>query len=514
MGGTHKISALIWEMRTVDEPLLCAIIRRYEGRSGVNLTRGRAVGGLRVSTLADLLTEPDLHLTCLVGEEQLDRTVRWAQPTEMVDPSRYLRGGELVCTVGSSLHDLDAIDRFVAAVAASGSAGVCFGLGDVFEEVPAALLRACRDHGLPLLTAAFGSPFRAIGEWVVEHRTERAAAWRHEEALTAELLAALRRHAPLAELLRTCAARVGGRFSTGPGPMDDGPGDWAQVEAATDGLTLHWTGVPPVPDAAFLQVLARLLAIAQHDRDVETDLRRERTGELLALVARRLAAPEALEEHLGAAGLTSGSLVFSVWPAGAVRPVAEALGDEPALHGETPTTAVVVTGSSDPLLRAARILGLPCGHSRAVPLRDAASALTEAQAAYDLSRQRQSPVGPDELVTLEGLLLQQPADRLAPFVGLLAPLLAADQDRGTRYLQTLRVFLDDDASLVSTARAEHLHVNTVRHRLGRISAITGQDPLTSAGRAALTIALWAFDHRAGPDVRAATGVRLRGPGRR
>ena len=452
-----------------------------------------------MSTLADLVAEPDLHLTCLVGEEQLGRTVRWAQPTEMVDPSRYLGGGELVCTVGSSLHGPGAVAEFVAAVAASGAAGVCFGLGDVFEEVPPALLRASRDHGLPLLTAPFGSPFRAIGEWVVEHRTERPAAWHQEAALTAELLAALRRHAPLAELLRTCAARVGGLFSTGPAPTD-GPGEWAQVEAATDGLTLSWTGLPPVPEAAFLQVLARLLAIAQHDRDVETDLRRERTGELLALVGRRLAAPEALGEQLGSAGLTSGSLVFSVWPAGAVRPVAEALGDEPALYGETPTTAVVVTGSCDPLLRAARILGLACGHSRAVPLRDAASALTEAQAAYDLSRQRQSPVGPDELVTLEGLLLQQPADRLAPFVGLLAALLAADQDRGTRYLQTLRVFLGDDASLVSTARAEHLHVNTVRHRLGRVRAITGQDPLTSAGRAALTIALWALDHRDGPDV--------------
>lgn len=453
-----------------------------------------------MSTLADLVAEPDLHLTCLVGEEQLGRTVRWAQPTEMVDPSRYLAGGELVCTVGSSLDGLDAVDRFVAAVAGSGAAGVCFGLGDVFEEAPPALVLACRDHGLPLLTAAFGSPFRAIGEWVVEHRTERPAAWRHEAALTAELLAALRRHAPLAELLRTCAARVGGRFSTGPAPEEDASGGLAVMEAATDGLTLRWTGRPPVPDAAFLQVLARLLAIAQHDRDVETDLRRERTGELLALVGRRLAAPEALEEQLGAVGLASGLLVFSVWPAGAVRPVDEALGEEPALLGETPTTAVVVAGSSEPLLRAARVLGLPCGHSRAVPLRDAASALTEAQAAYDLSRQRQSPVGPDELVTLEGLLLQQPADRLAPFVGLLAPLVAADRDRGTRYVQTLRVFLDDDASLIGTARAEHLHVNTVRHRLGRIRALTGQDPLTSAGRAALTIALWALDHRDGPDV--------------
>ena len=449
-----------------------------------------------VTTLADLLAVGDLHLRCLVGEDRLDRAVRWVQPTEMVDPSRYLRGGELVCTVGSGLVDEGSVQTFVTAAATAGAAGVCLGLGDVVDEAPPALLRACRALGVPLLAAAFGSPFRAIGEWVVEHRTERPAAWRQEEALTAELLAALRRNRSLDELLETCSARLGGRFSTTP--PDGRPDGPTIASAAVDGLFLGWSGSGPAPDAAFLEVLARLLSIAQHERDVETDLRRERTGELLTLVARRLAAPEALEQALHAAGLGTDRLVFSVWPAGAVRPVGEALGSEPALLGETPTAAVVVTRTDEAPLRAAGLLSLPCGHSRAVSIRYASGALVEAQAAFELSPRRASPVGPEQLATLEGLLLQQPAERLAPFVNVVGPLVAADRDRSTRYLQTLRVFLDSDASVVSTARTEHLHVNTVRHRLGRVRALTGSDPLTLAGRSTLSIALWALDHADGP----------------
>ena len=62
-------------------------------------------------------------------------------------------------------------------------------------------------------------------------------------------------------------------------------------------------------------------------------------------------------------------------------------------------------------------------------------------------------------------------------------------------MATLRSYFDNNGSLVDTARAEFLHVNTVRHRLERIRELTGRDPFDLHDRIDLVIALWAHDHR-------------------
>ena len=116
-------------------------------------------------------------------------------------------------------------------------------------------------------------------------------------------------------------------------------------------------------------------------------------------------------------------------------------------------------------------------------------------------------VGPAGLLSLEGLLEQQPAARLEPFVDqLVGPLLASDADRGTEHIATLRSFLATNGSLQATAREQYLHVNTVRHRLARVRDLTGRDPLVFADRVALAIALWAYDRRAPADPAAGRGL--------
>jgi DNA-binding PucR family transcriptional regulator len=359
------------------------------------------------TTLADLVGEASLELQCAYPAAGLDRPVRWAHSTELLDPSPYLSGGELVCTVGTAVTGDETARRFVDAVAAVGASGICFGTGDVHDSVPEALLAACRAHALPLLVAPLGRPFMAISEWIADRRADADA-----HARTAELRAA------------------------------------------------------------------------------------ERTGELITLVAERLAAPAALEPLATAAGLTAYALVFSAWPAGAVRRLTQALAGVAALFGETPALAFVVTSSDAPLRRASAELSLPCGFSRTVPLAESSRALAEARAAFDLAQRRHDgPVGPEGLATLEGLLAQQPPDRLAPFVDrLLEPLLRSDRDRRTHYVPTLRAFLAHNASLIDTARAQYLHVNTVRHRLERVRDLTGCNPLEATARTDLMIALWARDH--------------------
>ncbi|MGQ7298281.1 PucR family transcriptional regulator ligand-binding domain-containing protein [Quadrisphaera sp. KR29] len=128
--------------------------------------------------LAALVADPSLGLALLLpghpGPEH--RTVRWAHTTELIDPAPYLRGGELVCTVGQALVDAAACAAFAASVASADAVGVCFGVGDVLEEVPPGLLQACARHDLALLTADRGTPFITLTEHLAAHRVRRAVA--------------------------------------------------------------------------------------------------------------------------------------------------------------------------------------------------------------------------------------------------------------------------------------------------------------------------------------------------
>lgn len=83
--------------------------------------------------------------------------------SELLDPTPYLAGGELLLTTGLSLRDGFAdIDRYVADLIRSDVAALGLGLGPVFLEPPAALAHACRRAGLPLLVVPAPTPFLAI----------------------------------------------------------------------------------------------------------------------------------------------------------------------------------------------------------------------------------------------------------------------------------------------------------------------------------------------------------------
>jgi DNA-binding PucR family transcriptional regulator len=225
---------------------------------------------------------------------------------------------------------------------------------------------------------------------------------------------------------------------------------------------------------------------------VEEDLHRERIGHLLGLVADRIANPTALDATLHSAGLSDSQLVFSVWPAGAARVLSAAAMNEQIVLGETPEATIAVTSQMDLVLGMAERLGVVCGYSSSMGAAEAVRGLGEARAAFELARQGTRSLGPEALTSLEGLLRQQPLSRLQPFVDqLIAPLVDIDTRRNTELVKTLATYLETDGSLVATARAQFLHVNTVRHRLERIAQITGRDPQVFSDRTALAIAFWA-----------------------
>jgi hypothetical protein len=266
------------------------------------------------------------------------------------------------------------------------------------------------------------------------------------------------------------------------------------VAAVGESLRISWQGQGEAPTVDLLTQIGRVLDVACYEQETERRRHRERVGQLFSLVADNLADVAAVLPHLEAAGLGGGALTVSAWPAGTGQLLETAM--PAALVAEAPHTAFAVTRGTAEVEDAARRLALACGHGSAVSLSHLARGIAEARACLELARRRGRLVGPLELTSLDGLLEQQPPGRLDPFVAqLVRPLVEHDLRHRGQLLDTLRSFVRTEGSLQQTARVHYLHVNTVRHRLGRVQALTGRDPLAFDDRVALAIALWAFDRR-------------------
>jgi sugar diacid utilization regulator len=135
--------------------------------------------------LVDLLAHDDLSLVPVSGHEGFGREIGRAYPTDLPDPRRILRSGDLVLTSGVWYGQPSDCETFVDALGASGAAGLIVGLV-VLGELPEALVKACERHGLPLMLAAPDQSFGAITEVVIQEAIadeQRKADWARAQTL-------------------------------------------------------------------------------------------------------------------------------------------------------------------------------------------------------------------------------------------------------------------------------------------------------------------------------------------
>ncbi|MDT0266334.1 PucR family transcriptional regulator ligand-binding domain-containing protein [Streptomyces sp. DSM 44915] len=123
---------------------------------------------------------------------------------------------------------------------------------------------------------------------------------------------------------------------------------------------------------------------------------------------------------------------------------------------------------------------LTLGVSSAVPEAEGLrGALREARHARRLAAARTEPVavaGHDQLASHMVLLPFVPEDVRGAFSErLLDPLREYDRRHRAQLLPTLEAFLAEDGSWTRCAARLHLHVNTLRYRIGRIEQLTGRD---------------------------------------
>ncbi|MGW4714168.1 PucR family transcriptional regulator [Nocardia sp. NPDC004260] len=500
-------------------------------------------------TISRLVADPALGLRVVTPDltERLTAEIRWLHTTELPDPSRYVRPGELVLTNGLWLAHVPA-ESFVDAVSRAGAVGLVFGLTAETPAIPPGLAEVCRARGLPLIELCVGVPFAAL--------TSAAARIQHE-VLQAELTATVHR----GEALATALSRGGGAAGVleilrgetnlpllvvnrsgrclaaiGCEPTDD------QIRVAA--AALHRTPPPlevdvlgcvPSPlylvEGAMGQIDAGLYCLAPAaeltaaDREALTQAAR-----FLSLEVTKQQAVQAIEARFAAellemilsgprrAGEVSRRLraygvpsdrplaVFALAPARAGAPegsvpaaVAEAVGAILAAHGIPGFTAA---GSRDvvalfpwdrsaaEVARFARELSAETGrrvrHPRIVVgvgeiAADAAALREPLVRAREICHILRSKDGPDvagfaDIATyrmLLGLLDAQVLRRFSDHV--LGIIRDHDAHAHTELEHTLRTFLAHQGQWAVTAAALHVHVNTLRNRIARITELTGRD---------------------------------------
>ncbi|MGK5529988.1 PucR family transcriptional regulator [Streptomyces sp. URMC 129] len=530
--------------------------------------------------LSALLESGHLGLRLLSGTAGLGRRVRGVMTTDLRDPSRYLRGGELVLTGLAWWRGPEDSEPFVRILADAGVAALAAGEAE-FGAVPEDLAAACARHRLPLFAVAEEVGFAEITEHVVRQVSgERAGdlaavVARHRRLMSAgpagggpravldllasdldlrawllsatgrPLAAARQERLPGglgAELAahQLTAARTGRR---GPyrAVVDGVVYSLFPVRAGTGGdvrrtLLSDWLLAVradardwPAQRLDLLDGVAQLIAAERDRREATRAVPRRLAQEVLDLLASgappaevaarlRVAAPgpvpgpAAVRWQVVTARVTWPDADFDTGPVGralleelltdagaheAGAAVAHGGGEAVALvpvRAEDGDSATVAGGGGGPL-RAETVLGpvrevlaaglggegrLTLGVSAAVPSAEGLrGALEEARHALRVAAARPGQVsgaGHGELASHVLLLPFVPDDVRRAFTArLLEPLRDYDRRHRAELVPTLEAFLAADGSWTRCAARLHLHVNTLRYRIGRVEQLTGRD---------------------------------------
>ncbi len=115
-------------------------------------------------TLEGLVAELGLELAS--GQDAAGHHVRWVHSTELLDPTPWLRGGELLLTTGLQLDGARSQRELVGRLAEHKIGGLGFGTGFTHKRLPAALVTEARKRSFPLFEVPYELPFIAITERV------------------------------------------------------------------------------------------------------------------------------------------------------------------------------------------------------------------------------------------------------------------------------------------------------------------------------------------------------------
>ncbi|MDT7685047.1 MAG: hypothetical protein QOG57_5357 [Pseudonocardiales bacterium] len=498
----------------------------------------------------DLLTLPELRLRVVAGAVGLDREVSWAHVSEMVDPTEFLRGGELLLLIGVSLPAGEqAQHTYVDRLADAGVAAIGFGVGVHWDEVPPALIAAADRVGLPLLVVPRAVPFLAITRAVAQaiNRRELAAneyLMHAQRGLTAAAVGRGGLAAVLDEVRRLIGGwglllnRGGAVLASSPAEaagnratlradlarLRDAPGAASLV--ARDGDTEIWVqsltagtevlGYLAIGRAARLTATERQVVNAavplctlslDRSRVVGQGSRRLQASVLRLLLAGQSNLVDSVADELWN-GLPAEPVLALECRAGRFALVAarerlvadRQLAAARVLYGELDDALVclVSRGDAERLLRVLRgIDGLRIGVSEPSGYAELARARGQAQRAASYGTGSDTRVTWFRDVPQLGLLELLPADTAAEFATALLRPLRADAEAASAataarrgdLLRSLRVWLAHHGQWDPAASELGVHRHTLRNRMQKVERLLGRELDSPDLRAELWLAL-------------------------
>jgi purine catabolism regulator len=382
-------------------------------------------------SIESLLAE--LDLTLATGEENAGTNVRWVHSSELLDPTPWLRGGELLLTTGLQLSGAKPQREFVERLAEREIAGLGFGTGFVHKKVPAGVLNTARKLGFPLFEVPYELPFIAV--------TERVFAQLLNERY--ELLQ------------RNMAGDVLAEALTGRLYPDELQARLRPFGVGENAAVLAFAMREPGTAASTLEAIL--------ERQGQHSLVALRNGLLCAVVDcpidPNIAGPD------GTGEASNNSIVH---PARVDDPDG-ATGEDPI---ELARSIREELQSSFGEVRAAA--------SRPAPTHNLRRSFHEARCALEAVRLANGSA-PEVasykvLGTFQLLLSLQDDDALASYChSVLGPVESDEGGYGDELLRSLDVFIEQNGHWERAAQALYCHRHTLRYRIKRVEQLTGRD---------------------------------------
>jgi PucR family transcriptional regulator, purine catabolism regulatory protein len=502
-------------------------------------------------SLGDLLAEGAYGLRLLSGDTTVaaTRPVAGAHVVEVDAPTRFLEPEWVMLTSGVRLRGRsDAQRDLVRELDGAGVTALGFGEGVVFKRVPSALLDAAAERDFPIFAVPFATPFREVVHYIESSlASDEVGVFRRLTALQRYLVDALRGKEPervmaerLARFLDTdvIVAGAGGEpeIVVGHPPADELCADLAGRTAGPVDLEAPGCEALAVPIAApgdtdaptrwlvlagrrpgrldrlvkpAAEAVAPLLAALGRLGDVAREQEQAVRGALLeeALAPAPEADRSAMSARVAAFGVDFSSparIVVIRYArtedgtadlARAVRTLAGRLEEAGAPHLVTQREAAIaalVQAGDDELASAVDAIagsrpGIVVGVGRPVgSIAEVGHSLRDAELAADRAGATGKQVLRFEAFDLGTFMVSEiGAERLRP--KLDAPLAVLHDNPPLH--EALTAWFEHDLDIVATAKALHLHPNSLRYRLSRIEQLLDRSLRSPATIAELHIAL-------------------------
>ena len=152
-----------------------------------------------------------MGLELAVGSDSADAPVRWVHISELLDPTPWLSGGELLLTTGIQLETDARQRKFVRLLSGCHLAGLGFGTGFNHDELPAALVEEAGALGFPVFEVPYELPFIALTEKAFTRLVnEQYEVLQRGIAIHKRLERLVLEESGLDEVVRALAAAIGG----------------------------------------------------------------------------------------------------------------------------------------------------------------------------------------------------------------------------------------------------------------------------------------------------------------